>query len=169
MRNVYGEYFNGAKISDYGIEHGRVDYATLVKNIDIVMCNDFLNLTYDIGFWEQVSGMIDNSEEIEELEDQIAALVFIEDQIDDPENRSSVEDQIEELEDQIEELREEEERYPEVFQWFITDYAGADILELNNEIIYYNETLDLYLWGVTHWGTSWDYVLTDIECNTGTF
>ena len=21
----------------------------------------------------------------------------------------------------------------------------------------------MYVWGVTHWGTSWDYVLTDIE------
>ena len=166
MRNVYGEYFNGAKISDYGIKHGFVDYGTLAKNIDCVMCNDFMNQTYDIGFWEQVSGTVDNSDQIEELEDQIAAL---EDQIDDPGNRSGVEDQIAALEDQIEELREEEERYPEVFQWFITDCAGADILELNNEIIYYNETLGLYLWGVTHWGTSWDYVLTDIKCNTGTF
>lgn len=159
MRNVYGEYFNGAKISDYGLEHGRVDYATLAKNIDCVMCNDFMEQTYDIGFWEQISGMIDNSDQIEELEDQIAAL---EDQIDDPEGRTA-------LEDQIAELEEEEERYPEIFQWFITDHAGAEVLEWNNEIIYYNEALDLYLWGVTHFGTSWSYVLTDIKCNTGTF
>lgn len=159
MRNVFGEYFNGAKISDYGLEHGRVDYATLAKNIDVVMCNDFMEQTWDIGYWEQISGMIDNSDQIEELEDQIATL----------EGRSGVEDQIEELEDQIAELQEEEERYPEIFQWFITDYAGAEVLGWNNEIIYYNETLDLYLWGVTHFGTSWSYVLTDIKCNTGTF
>lgn len=166
MRNVYGEYFNGAKISGYGLEHGYVDYATLAKNIDCVMCNDFMNQTYDIGFWEQISGTVDYSDQIEELEDQIEEL---EDQIDDPEGRQDIEDQIEELENQIEELREEEERYPEIFQWFITDYPGAEVLSWNNEIIYYNETLDLYLWGVTHFGTSWDYVLTDIKCNTGTF
>ena len=29
----------------------------------------------------------------------------------------------------------------------------------------YNETLDIWLWGVTHYGTSWDYVLTNIRCN----
>lgn len=23
--------------------------------------------------------------------------------------------------------------------------------------------MDIYLWGITHFGTSWDYVLTDIE------
>ena len=32
-----------------------------------------------------------------------------------------------------------------------------------NEIVFYSEDLDMYLWGVTHYGTSWDYVLTDIK------
>ena len=27
----------------------------------------------------------------------------------------------------------------------------------------YNEQLDMYLWGITHFGTSWDYVLTDVK------
>ena len=35
--------------------------------------------------------------------------------------------------------------------------------ELTDEIVYYNSALDLYLWGITHFGTSWDYVLTDVE------
>ena len=70
-----------------------------------------MQLTYDIGCWEQVSGIVDN----------------------------------------------------EVFQWFIIDDWGARLLQQEtNEIVYYNETLDMYLWGVTHYGTSWDYVLTSI-------
>ena len=28
---------------------------------------------------------------------------------------------------------------------------------------YGNEKLDIYIWAVTHFGTSWDYVLTDIK------
>lgn len=28
---------------------------------------------------------------------------------------------------------------------------------------FYSETLDVYLWGITHFGTSWDYVLTDVK------
>ena len=52
----------------------------------------------------------------------------------------------------------------EVFQWFIIDRNGVDILSYwTDEIIYYCEELDLYLWGVTHFGTAWSYVLTDIE------
>lgn len=56
---------------------------------------------------------------------------------------------------------------PEVFQWFIVSKSGADILREINEVVFYNDALDLYLWGVTHWGTSWEYVLTDIKLNAG--
>lgn len=121
------KYYYGNAISDYGIEHGYVDYATLAKCFDAVLNNDIMNLTYDIGSWEQVSGAIDNTDEIEELEN-------------------------------------EQDNDPEVFQWFIVDDWGARLLQQEtNEIVYYNETLDMYLWGVTHYGTSWDYVLTNIK------
>lgn len=58
---------------------------------------------------------------------------------------------------------EENEHYVDIFQYYIVDTNGADILKEVGEIVYYNEKLDMYLWGVTHYGTSWDYVLTDIK------
>ena len=62
----------------------------------------------------------------------------------------------------------EAESCEEVFQWFIVSEQGAEIIqEYTNEILYYHDELGIYLWGVTHFGTSWDYVLTDIPCNTG--
>lgn len=52
----------------------------------------------------------------------------------------------------------------EVYQWFVVDGNGAQILEeFTDDPVYYNEEFDIYLWGVTHWGTSWDYVLTDVK------
>lgn len=121
------KYYYGNPISEYGMEHGYVDYATLAKCFDSVLNNDIMSLTYDIGSWEQVSGIIDNTDEIEELGN-------------------------------------EQDNEPEVFQWFIIDEWGARLLQQEtNEIVYYNETLDIYLWGVTHYGTSWNYVLTNIE------
>ena len=56
---------------------------------------------------------------------------------------------------------------PEIFQSYIVSDNGADLLQEINEIVFYNSALDVYLWGVTHWGTSWDYVLTNIPCNCG--
>ena len=132
-------YFYGNKVSEYGIKNGFVDYGTLAKAFDAVLNNGIMEATADIGYWEQVSGMIDNSEEIEEIREQI-----------------------EELEEQIEELEREQDEPGEVFQWYIVSDSGSRILEEAGEIVYYNETLDMYLWGVSHWGTSWDYVLTNI-------
>lgn len=62
---------------------------------------------------------------------------------------------------------ETDEEY-EVFQWFIVSDNGAEIIkDYTNEILYYHEELDIYLWGVTHYGTNWNYVLMDIPCNCG--
>ena len=52
----------------------------------------------------------------------------------------------------------------DIYQFYIITEAGYEILsELTDEIIYYNHELDMYLWGITHFGTSWDYVLTDVK------
>lgn len=62
---------------------------------------------------------------------------------------------------------EETEEYDEVYQWYIVNVDSwmlDKLKELNfNEIqLFYSDVLDEYILGVTHWGTSWDYVLTDI-------
>lgn len=151
------KYYYGNAISEYGLENGRVDYATLAKAFDAVLNNDIMNLTYDIGCWEQVSGQIDNTDEIEELEKKRDELE------EENENNPSqiLENEINEINEQIEELESEQDEQ-EVFQWFIVDDWGGRLLTEINEIVYYNEKLDMYLWGVTHYGTSWDYVLTSI-------
>ena len=54
--------------------------------------------------------------------------------------------------------------FEDIFQYFIIDGNSAENFErFTDEIIYYSEKLDMYLLGVTHWGTGWDYVLTDYE------
>lgn len=66
------------------------------------------------------------------------------------------------------EYDEESDSYTEIFQYYIVDNNGAEIIQnFTDEILFYNEELDLYVWGVTHWGTSWDHVLTDIKLNCG--
>lgn len=153
------KYYYGNAISEYGLQNGRVDYGTLAKAFDAVLNNNIMDLTYDIGSWNQISGIIDNSEDIEELEEKRDEL--------EEENENSpsqiLENEINEINEQIEELENEQDNEPEVFQWFIVDDWGARLLKEINEIVYYNETLDMYLWGVTHYGTSWNYVLTSIK------
>lgn len=156
-------YFYGNKVSDYGIQNKRVDYRTLAKCFDAVLSNDLMEKTAEIGYWEQISGGVDSSE-IEELQEQIEELeekqveMIEEDKEDSPEYEE-LENKIDSLKEQVEEL----ENYdPDIYQYFIISENGVEVLEEANEIIFYNEELDLYVWGVTHWGTSWDYILTDI-------
>ena len=121
MYKLATNYFYGNKASDYAIENGYLDYATLAKAFDTVLNNDIIGVYPE--YWEPVSGEIYN---------------------------------------------DETDDYYEVFQWYIISESGAEILQrCTNEIVYYNEKLNMYLWGVTHWGTSWDYVLTDIKLNCG--
>ena len=160
-------YFFGNEVSDYGKEYGYIDYRTLAKAFDAVLNNNIMQAT---GWenWEQENGYIDNSEEIEEIENEIEEL---ENEITDEstdEQDEEIMQEIDDLRDRIEELEEEQDEQPEIFQYFIISGQGAQILEdYTNEIIFYNEALDMYVWGVTHCGTSWDYVLTDIKIERG--
>lgn len=54
--------------------------------------------------------------------------------------------------------------YHDIYQDYIITPSGAEYLERNtNEIVYYNSKLHMYVWGITHYGTGWDYVYTDIK------
>ena len=177
MFRLASDYFYGNRVSEYGRQYNRLDYATLAKAFDAVLNNDIMTATENagLGYWEQVSGMIDYSDDIDELQEQIDE---IQDKKESMEIRlhmfpglsaltKPLESQINELQKQIDELQNEMDYPPEVYQWYIISDNGARILDECDEIVYYNEEIDMYLWGVTHWGTGWDYVLTDIPLNCG--
>lgn len=164
------KYFFGYEISEHGQQRGYVDYRTLAKTFDAVLCNDITRLFYstinnDYVEPEQVNGYIDNSDEIEQLQEQLDEITeqYNDAELDsDDEKRLSA--QMDELQEQIDELEREQDEQPEIFQYYIISDNGARILQdYTDEIVYYIEPLDVYVWGVTHCGTSWDYVLTDIK------
>ena len=51
----------------------------------------------------------------------------------------------------------------DIYQYYIiNDDLAKRLIEID-EIVYYHNRLDIYVLGVTHWGTSWGYVLTDLK------
>lgn len=167
-----GTYFCGNKASDYAIENGYLDYATFSKAFDAVLNNDIIAKTQTIGYWNQENGIIDNYETIEELEEKLSELDDELLMLDDAETEeiSRINSEIEEIQERIEELREEEENSfdQEIYQYFIVSNNGAEIIkQYTDDPLFYNEELDMYVWGITHYGTSWSYVLTDIQLNCG--
>lgn len=66
---------------------------------------------------------------------------------------------------------EENDEYIDIYQYYLIDIDSytLELLQKNNctdLIIAWSETLEEYILCVTHYGTSWDYVLTDIEPTT---
>ena len=126
-KTISSNYFYGNEVSQYGQQHGYVDYRTLARAFDAVLVNDITKLFYcDIkGEWNEPEYY--NGSEYWSDDDG-------------------------------------NEYYNEIFQYYIIDGNGADLLQRwTDEIVYYLPALDMYVWGVTHYGTSWDYVLTDIK------
>ena len=108
---LYGGKAYGVEVSEYGLEHGYLDYHALSE----IVCDCILNNTVRAATmedWEMINGEFTSM----------------------------------------------------VFQDYIISEQGYKILaKLTDEYVFYNEKLDLYIWAVTHFGTSWDYVLTDIK------
>lgn len=118
------KYFYGHEVSSYGVEHNRVDYRTLAKCFDGVLCNDITKL-----FYSTING-----------------------EYNEPELYNGCD------------YDEENDCYEDIYQYYIISSYGAELLgRYTNEIVWYIPILDIYVWGITHFGTSWDYVLTDIK------
>ena len=167
---LYGTTFCGNEASDYAKEQGYLDYATFSKAFDAVLNNSIMENTCEIGFWEQENGIIDNSEEVDALKEEITdienRLEFLTDE--EIEEAQKLQEEINSIQEQIEELEEEQERSynQEIFQYYIVSDQGAEMIkQYTEDPLFYNETLDMYVWGITHYGTNWSYVLTDVKLN----
>lgn len=167
---LYGTTFCGDEASDYAKENGYLDYATFSKAFDAVINNSIMENTCEIGFWEQENGIIDNSEEVEALKEEITdienRLEFLTDE--EIEEAQMLQEEINSIQEQIEELEEDQERSynQEIFQYYIVSDQGAEMIkQYTEDPLFYNETLDMYVWGITHYGTAWSYVLTDVKLN----
>ena len=59
---------------------------------------------------------------------------------------------------------DDEDYSMDIYQYYIiSDDTAKRLLEYTNEIIYYHNKLDIYILGVSHYGTSWSYVLTEFR------
>jgi len=138
MENTkYYDTYYGKKVSQYGLEHGKVDYNCLCEAVgDCVLCNNM-----EKRYLELVSGEMFRYYDIDNGYEEITR------------------EEAEELD-----MCCVEEKQIDIYQWYIISDSGAQLLmRETDEIVFYDEELDVYVWAVTNWGTSWDYVLTDIK------
>lgn len=128
------------RLNDYELQRNRVSYSNLINYYcdNMVLCN---NISESDTFREELYDAIYNCWDIMDEDERI-------EHDDDYDNYLSSFD---------------------IFQYYITDmndYEVERLRELNNELIVYSSDLDCYVLCVTHYGTSWNYVLTNVEPNT---
>lgn len=126
------------KMGDYEKEQGYASYRTIVERFigDIVLCNNIVDIDGNVGFFESnIKYYNENDEEITEEE-------YLND-----DNAYANEDT------------------PEFYQYYLCNVGQWEKEQLQKMGIYldYSNVLDCDVLCVDHWGTSWDYVLTDVK------
>ena len=51
--------------------------------------------------------------------------------------------------------------YDDIYQYFIIDDCSSDLFIKLEYPVFYSNVLNVYVVGITHWGTSWNYILTN--------
>lgn len=141
----YYDTYCGCKVSEYGLEHGKVDYNCLCEVVgDCVLCNNMEERLY-------------TTMNIESDPDTLFKIEYTEEEFEENEELK------EEYEDYYEYFENNKEMH-DIYQWYIITDSGAQLLMRDtDELVFFDEELEVYVWAVTHYGTSWDYVLTDIK------
>lgn len=149
------EFYCGVEIPEEEAESGYISYSTLAKMFDAVLCN---NITDDENIYEEYSEAFaerrretlenETTEELQEKLENYTSLDILRDK--------------EDREELIDELLAQESYSQEVFQYFIVEDFAKEIIEaFTDDIVFYNNTLDCYIWCITHFGTSWRGVPVD--------
>lgn len=136
------KYFYGFELSEEEIERNRISYYIMAKCFDAVLCNNICEVD-EFLFDNIISGTLYSYYDKEG-------------------NELSQEEYNEKLEND----EEVDEVYDDVFQWFIVSDNALHLLEEAGELVLYSEKLDCYIWGVKHYGTSWQYVFTNIKIDS---
>lgn len=175
------KYYYGAEISERGQREGYVDQNALCAAMNGVMHCSIISDVTALGFeWEIENGSLyryydgDGNEysydeaqnriselqdKIEELEDKISEIY---EENEDSEEIGVLEQEIEQLKEEMNILEEPEEK--EIYRTYIISDNAAETLckDSSEELLFFCDVLNLYVWCVTQNGADWKNLLTDI-------
>ena len=147
----------------------KITYKELAERVgNIVLNNTAIEFAYKHGLdVEYENGSLTdyydgNGNEITEEDFEAAAGVYAEED-EDGIVKYFNEDDEEITEDEYSRLCDAYSSTADIYQYWIISDSGAEYLKENtDEIVIYIDELDIYLWGITHYGTSWDYVECEV-------
>ena len=155
--------------SNTGIENNRVDEETLFQVIKGISADDIFKKTqeYGIGNWELVNGSLyvhydceGNDYTDEEAQERIQELEELIDNADEEAQADEIaawKADIQNLEDGV--------AYDIHQIYLVSEKAARILIEESDEIVFYNQELNAYVWCITFCEADWSEVLTSIPLN----
>lgn len=145
--------------NDYENQHKLLSLSNILQyhDVNMVLCNDILDVdsemelqnmeylvgTDDVKTWISAYANDDNKHNIDNLTDDDLQLVkddYYMDIIDDLDLWNY---------------------YDDIYQYYIIDDYSSDLFIKLEYPVFYSNVLNVYVVGITHWGTSWNYILTN--------
>lgn len=148
----YASSYAKEQAEKYGTK--RLDYSGLAELVgDMILCNNIPEV--DNTIWENI---------------HCGSLTYISDDAEDDYKDYVKEceangEEADSYETWLDDNRDEYERYTDIFQYYLI--RDPYWLEKAGELVLYSDLLDCYVWCVDHWGTAWDYVLSNLCVEEG--
>ena len=144
-----------------------LDNVLQYHNVNMVLCNDILDVDCDMEL-QNMDYLVD-TDDVKTWISTYANDDFLMDFFDYDDNKHDIDNL---TDDDLQLVKDDYymdiiddldlwNYYDDIYQYFIIDDCSSDLFIKLEYPVFYSNALNVYVVGITHWGTSWNYILTN--------
>lgn len=155
--------------NDYENQNKLLSLSNILRyhNVNMVLCNDILDVDYEMEL-QNMDYLVD-TDDVKTWISEYANDDFLMDFFDYDDNKHDIDNLTDDdlqlvkddyLMDIIDDL-DLYNYYDDIYQYYIIDDHSSDLFIKLQYPVFYSNALNVYVVGITHYGTSWSYILTN--------
>ena len=155
--------------NDYENQNKLLSLDNVLKyhDVDMVLCNDILDVDCDMEL-QNMDYLVD-TDDVKTWISEYTNDDFLMDFFDYDDNKHDIDNLTDDdlqlvkddyLMDIIDDL-DLWNYYDDIYQYYIIDDYSSDLFIKLQYPVFYSNVLNVFVVGITHWGTSWSYILTN--------
>ena len=155
--------------NDYENQNKLLSLDNVLKyhDVDMVLCNDILDVDCDMEL-QNMDYLVD-TDDVKTWISEYTNDDFLMDFFDYDDNKHDIDNLTDDdlqlvkddyLMDIIDDL-DLYNYYDDIYQYYIIDDYSSDLFIKLQYPVFYSNVLNVFVVGITHWGTSWSYILTN--------
>ena len=153
--------------NDYENQYKLLSLSNVLKyhNVNMVLCNDILDVDCEMEL-QNMNYLVDTDDVktwISTYTNDDFLMDFFDDDKHDIDNLTDDDLQLVKDDYCMDIINDLEllDYYDDIYQYFIIDDYSSDLFIKLEYPVFYSSVLNVYVVGITHWGTSWNYILTN--------